>query len=64
MSQSKKITLIGSLLVFGFGLGLNANAAEEMEELVVTGSQIRGASISDALPVSVTRFAHRWRVDQ
>ena len=31
----------------------DADAAEEIEEIVVTGSQIVGASISDALPVSV-----------
>ena len=31
----------------------DVDAAEEIEEIVVTGSQIVGASISDALPVSV-----------
>lgn len=46
----KKITLMVLLSVFNFSHIL---AAEEIEEVVVTGSQIKGAKITGALPVSI-----------
>ena len=46
----KKITLMVLLSVFNSSHIL---AAEEIEEVVVTGSQIKGAKITGALPVSI-----------
>lgn len=46
----KKITLIVLLSVFN---SLYILAAEEIEEVIVTGSQIKGAKITGALPVSI-----------
>ncbi|MFK8030212.1 MAG: TonB-dependent receptor [Gammaproteobacteria bacterium] len=45
---------IAIAIALGGSLVVPASAQEtELEEIIVTGSQIRGASISDALPVSV-----------
>jgi iron complex outermembrane receptor protein len=46
----KKITLMVLLSLFN---SLYILAAEEIEEVVVTGSQIKGAKITGALPVSI-----------
>jgi len=46
----KKITLMVLLSLFN---ALYILAAEEIEEVVVTGSQIKGAKITGALPVSI-----------
>ena len=47
----KKITLIALLgLLNNFGLLV---AEEEVEEVVVTGSQIKGAKITGVLPVTI-----------
>ena len=41
------------IMLLGMATAVTAQPAQEVEEIVVVGSQIRGASISDALPVSV-----------
>ena len=46
----KKITL---MVLLGLFNALYILAAEEIEEVVVTGSQIKGAKITGALPVSI-----------
>ena len=46
------ITLIGVSLSFGSAL-LTADDESEVEEVVVVGSQIKGAKITGSLPVSV-----------
>jgi outer membrane receptor protein involved in Fe transport len=46
----KKITLLITLFLLS---SLNLFSAEEVEEIIVTGSQIKGAKITGALPVSI-----------
>ena len=46
----------GAATLFLCGVSF-AQDEEEIEEIVVTGTQIRGANISDALPVSVMQAA-------
>ena len=41
------------IMLLGMATAVTAQPAQDVEEIVVVGSQIRGASISDALPVSV-----------
>lgn len=47
------VTTIGMIAQVFAANSLAQDEPEEIEEIVVTGSQIRGASISEALPVSV-----------
>lgn len=46
-------TVLSAALVVAYPLNAAAQDDEEIEEITVTGSQIKGAQISDALPVSV-----------
>ena len=48
--REKKIIF---LLVFSLLNSFNLYSAEEVEEVVIIGSQIKGAKITGALPVSV-----------
>ncbi len=49
----KRLSLALCMAAFAAGAAAEESTADYSEEIVVVGSQIKGASISDALPVSV-----------
>ena len=49
----KKLFLIFPLVITTYAFSQETDKASEVEEIVVTGSQIRGAKITGALPVTV-----------
>jgi outer membrane cobalamin receptor len=51
--MSKKYFLVFPLVITSFVFSQEEAASSEVEEVVVVGSQIKGASISGALPVSI-----------
>ncbi|MEK9649330.1 MAG: TonB-dependent receptor [Gammaproteobacteria bacterium] len=52
--MSKKLKyLVFSVIFFSVGAFAQSESASDVEELVVVGSQIKGAKITDALPVSI-----------
>jgi len=53
----KKLFLIFPLVITSYAFAQEADTASEVEEIVVTGSQIKGAKITGALPVTVITSA-------
>lgn len=55
MSKSSRHLLasLATLLTAIYAYSADVTASESLEEVIVVGSQIKGASISDVLPVSV-----------
>ena len=53
----KKLFLILPLVITSYAFAQEADTASEVEEIVVTGSQIKGAKITGALPVTVITSA-------
>ena len=53
----KKLFLIFPLVIATYAFSQEADTASEVEEIVVTGSQIKGAKITGALPVTVITSA-------
>ena len=49
----KRLSLALCMAAFAVSAAAEESATDYTEEIVVVGSQIKGASISDALPVSV-----------
>ena len=57
LSFNKVMPLAALILMSAQGLLAQEDASQEVEEITVTGSQIKGAKISGALPVSVISIA-------
>ena len=49
----KKLFLIFPLVITSYAFAQEADTASEVEEVIVVGSQIKGAKITGALPVSI-----------
>ena len=49
----KKILLVLPLIITSYSFAQDENADSSVEEVVVVGSQIKGAKITGALPVTV-----------
>jgi iron complex outermembrane receptor protein len=53
LSSNKLLPLVALILFSAQGVWAQEDASQQVEEITVTGSQIKGAKISGALPVSV-----------
>ncbi|MBT7753338.1 MAG: TonB-dependent receptor plug domain-containing protein, partial [Gammaproteobacteria bacterium] len=57
LSSKKFLPLVALILFQAQGILAQEDSSQEVEEITVTGSQIKGAKISGALPVSVISIA-------